>query len=129
MEVVHFGHPSVDTVKNFLLELRMALARESELVIVERDKNNAFLAERGWLNSDLRRLLRNLAAADYAEGPLLDDRGSDWEWWVFGPRYDGSTLYVKLAIRGLRVKCLSIHVAEYAMPRPFGPPQGGDNSE
>ncbi len=70
----------------------MALARDSALAIVGRDKNNAFLAERGRLPSELPRLLKNLSAADHSEGPLLDDRGSDWEWWVFGPRDDGATL-------------------------------------
>ncbi len=91
-------------VKEFLLEFRMVLARENTLAITPRSKNQEFLAERGWMSSDVLRLVRNLSVADYADGPLPDDGGADLSWWIFGPRHDDTVLYVKVALQRGRVR-------------------------
>lgn len=117
---------SLEDVREFLLALKIALSRRT-LSFVERLKNLDDMAELGILPSDISGIIKNLKVSDYWDGPLQDDKGREKTWWVFGPQYEGETLYVKVCIvtnaSGKQVvECLSLHKATSIQAYPFSEP-------
>lgn len=108
-----------EQIKQFLLELKMALSRDGNLHVADREKNVKSLAIMGMLPNEVSQVLRSLKVSDYSEGPLDDDQGRPIQWWVFGPNYCGTTLYVKVALRHNRVICLSFHKPEHELAHPY----------
>lgn len=108
-----------NAVRAFLLDMKLAVAR-GNWTMAQRDKNLRDLAALGLLMDDVVRILQSLSVDDYCQGPLADDKGQPKEWWVFGPVYQGTPLYVKLCINSRRyVECLSFHGAEDPMEYPL----------
>lgn len=108
-----------EQVRQFLLTMKMAVAR-GRWTLADRDKNLADLVSLGMTRTEVSLVLQSLTVDDYCEGPLADDKGRAKEWWVFGPRYSGETLYVKISLnrRGM-VECLSFHRALHSMTYPL----------
>ena len=109
----------VQPVRDFLFDMKICLANSECLIFVDRDKNLQGLADLGLLRSELPDLLRGLTVDDFSQGPLLDDRGRQRYWWVFGPERDTIVIYLKIAVAQNRVECLSLHPAEHPMEYPF----------
>jgi len=72
-------------VREFLLNLRMALARDDQCHLVDRDKNLRALLELEMLRTEIPDVLRKLAVEDYCQGPLPDDQGKSKERGRTGP--------------------------------------------
>lgn len=106
-------------VKEFLFRLKMILSQEGRLHFVDREKNVQSLARLGMLPAEVHRVLQELSVSDYSEGPLNDDRDRPLEWWVFGPSFCGTVLYIKIAIYSARCICMSFHEAEHNLTYPF----------
>ncbi|WP_324718135.1 type II toxin-antitoxin system MqsR family toxin [Carboxydochorda subterranea] len=99
--------------------MKMALGR-GRFLLAERDKNLRDLAELGMVVADVYQVLQRLSVSDYCQGPLDDERGRAKQWWVFGPRYEGMVLYVKVCVnRNGCVECLSFHRAAHPLPYPL----------
>lgn len=108
-----------DQVRDFLLGMKLAVA-QGRWMLADRDKNLADLASLGMTLSEVSDVLQSLTVNDYCDGPLADDKGRAKQWWVFGPRYAGATLYVKVSLnRAGTVECLSFHRALQPMSYPL----------
>lgn len=82
-------------------------------VLVPREQNVTFMAERGMTIDDLRRVILSLEPKDMFDGPEQDrDPRFRDKWTVaeFSPAYGSETLYLKLSVRtdAERCKCLSV---------------------
>lgn len=86
---------------------------------MNRDKNLPHIADLGLKISIVEKIVARLTSSDYSQGPLSDDRGRGDQLWVFGPRFEGQQLYVKLALRRESVHCISVHRAERPLPLPL----------
>ena len=108
-----------DEVRDFLLSLKIRLATEGNLVLIEREKNLNALADLGAWESDISPVIRSLTLTEYCEGPAPDDKGGPEEWWIFGPTRLEAVLYIKVALAPRdKVKCMSFHRAEYPLAYP-----------
>lgn len=110
------------SLEDFLLSMCHCLA-SGKLQLIDRDKNLQALADLDMFETDVPAVLKSITKEDYCAGPLLDDKGRPFQWWVFGPRYGQQTLYVKVALsqRGWLV-CMSFHRNEYPLRYPFKEP-------
>lgn len=72
--------------------------------------------------------LLSLSVEDYCQGPE-DDRDRPGEVWVFGKRFEGKDIYIKLKLAKVGketiAKCLSFHLAEFPLCFPLRPARGG----
>jgi hypothetical protein len=72
--------------------------------------------------------LLSLSVEDYCQGPE-DDRDRPGEVWVFGKRFEGKDIYIKLKLAKVGeetiAKCLSFHLAEFPLCFPLRPAKGG----
>lgn len=92
--------------------MRLRLA-EGRWQLIEREKNLQALSDLNMLVSDIPSVLRRITKQDYCDGPLQDDKGRPFQRWVFGPKYKGETLHVKLTLnRQGWLLCMS----RYAIP-------------
>ena len=87
-------------VKQFLLETRIALAKQGGLVFIDREKNVRAMAELGLLLSDVPGFVHRLEVRDYVSGPTDDDKGRQEKWWVFSREICKRAMYIKIALLG-----------------------------
>lgn len=112
-------------VDEFLRDVRATLEYGS-FYFADRDKNLDAMSKMGMVEWDVRAVLEGLNSCHYCEGPLPDlDRAGDV--WIFGRRYEGWDLYVKLKLEPkpgkqtvLLVKVLSFHPQEHPLAFPYG---------
>lgn len=102
----------MDTRALFLLQAKKIVEKHG-YILVPREQNRAFMAERGMTEDDLRQVILSLEPKDMFDGPEQDRDPRFREKWTvaeFSPEYENETLYVKLSIRVdvERCKCLSV---------------------
>ena len=96
----------------FLRQVKLFVEKH-DFILVPREQNSAFMAERGMTMDDLRQVVLALEPKDMFDGqePDRDPRYSEkWTVAEFSPAYCGEALYLKLSIRVdvERCKCLSV---------------------
>ena len=96
----------------FLRQVKL-FVEEHGFILVPREQNLAFMAERGMTMDDLRRVILSLEPRDMFDGPEPDrDPRYSKKWTVaeFSPEHEGETLYLKLSVRTdvELCKCLSV---------------------
>jgi hypothetical protein len=71
-----------------------------------------------------RQIIEAITVYDYVEGPLTDTLYQTNDMWVFGKRFQGHELYIKISMgrANANVLCISFHVAERTMSYPFKQP-------
>ena len=113
--------PKPEEVAEFL---KVFQARMRALGIVfqdQREKNTQAIAELGITRNERIKVLEDLTAMDYSEGPMKDwDNGP--ELWVFGKELKHRELYIKVTLGILKtgaVVCISFHPAEHPMKFPL----------
>jgi len=104
-------------IEDFLSEFAEIIER-SGLNIWSRKKNDDFLLESGFTNSDVEWIVKTLKPGHYIKGPENDDKPyrPDGEVWKFGREYGGFELYIKLKKtqdHQLLAECMSAHEAEF----------------
>ena len=86
--------------------------RDNGIILVPRDQNDEFMAERGMTVEDLKGIIFRLSPEDCFDGPEPDRDGRFAGWTVaeFSPEFEGERLYLKTSIRvsAERCKCLSV---------------------
>ncbi|MBL7945182.1 MAG: type II toxin-antitoxin system MqsR family toxin [Flavobacteriales bacterium] len=86
-----------------------------------REKNTVALFELGIARNERIKVLEELTAMDYSEGPIKDwDKGPDL--WVFGKELKAQELYIKITLGVTgdgKVVCISFHAAEHPMKFPL----------
>lgn len=105
-------------VENFL---RQFLPKMDVLgiIFINRDKNQEALEMLGITPLTRKDIVRSITSDDYIE--TIVDEISYGEMWVFGKDYDGTALYVKIALGKPNSKtiCISFHTAEYPLKFAF----------
>lgn len=81
------AHPN--QIRRFLEAFKRAA--QSELYVINREKNLRFLTEHGMSVKERKELLLGLRVCDYEGGPEVDDRSPDEppSVWVFGVEREG----------------------------------------
>ncbi|SJZ51579.1 hypothetical protein SAMN04488128_101553 [Chitinophaga eiseniae] len=66
-------------------------------------------------------LVKSLKVEDYSEGPRKDTLNGGPDMWVFGKRYKGTEIYIKvtMGLPGKTTICISFHIAESPMLYPL----------
>ena len=86
--------------------------RDNGVILVPRDQNIEFMAERGMTMEDLKGIIFCLETCDCFDGPEpdRDERYADWTVAEFSPTFQGERLYLKTSIKvsAERCKCLSV---------------------
>lgn len=91
------------------------------ILYINRDKNIEALKFLGITSSMRDEVIRSLDANDYVETIQSLMLQSDDDLWVFGKDYDGTELYIKIAM-GLpddKTICISFHLAEHPIKYAF----------
>ena len=110
------------------MRVKVAVASDKTWRFADREKNLKSMAQLELLLSDAAQILKSLKPEDYVTGPLADERGRSFTWWVFGPfHHTGKQLYVKIGFNDRNIlHCLSLHEAEYPLTLPFKEAGGCD---
>lgn len=89
------------------------------IVFLARDKNQEALAMLGISNTTRKEIVKDITSDDYIE--TIVDEISYGEMWVFGKDYDGTALYVKIALGhpNSNTICISFHIAEHPLNYSF----------
>lgn len=66
-------------------------------------------------------IVKNLAAQDYVEGPIIDLLNRAGEMWVFGKDVKEQEVYIKITLgyQNGQTICISFHIADHPMQYPF----------
>jgi hypothetical protein len=97
-------------------------------VLLNRDKNLAFITRVGLSIQEVEHIICSLSVSNYCSGPDADSSGGKKrDVWVFGVSPDSAEVYIKLSLAGEEsnsVICISFHESERPLDYPFG-----DNDE
>jgi len=107
-------------VEQFLNQFKVKL-KVFDVVYIGRNKNTETLLDLELLPAARTKILENLEAEDYCEGPLEETMHGTGNMWVFGKEVSGNEIYIKIAMGqpNNRVICISFHPAEYPLDYPF----------
>lgn len=107
-------------VEQFLNQFKVKL-KVFDVVYIGRDKNSQALLDMEWVPAARTKVLENLEAEDYCEGPLEETFHGSESMWVFGKEVSGNEIYIKIAMgqQNNSVICISFHEAEYSLDYPF----------
>jgi hypothetical protein len=108
-------------VENFLKEFKGKMKIWDVLFRSDRDSNIQALADLDIRPIDRKKILENLKATDYSEGPLEEKLHGGSNMWVFGKDINKQRVYIKISIgfHNRQVICISFHRAKYTMNLPF----------
>ena len=113
--------PTPAEVEAFLAEFHARMKVWDVLFLDRREKNTASVVDLGITPNQRRKVLEELSATDYSEGPKKDDGGGP-DLWIFGKALKGADLYIKVTLGRTRtgsVVCISFHPAEHDMKFPL----------
>jgi len=113
--------PTSDEVEFFLKQFHARMKVWGVFFHDKREKNTTAVFELGITRNERIKVLSELTAMDYSEGPIKDwDQGPAL--WVFGKELKARELYIKitLGVTGEgKVICISFHAAEHPMKFPL----------
>ena len=107
-------------VEQFLNQFKVKL-KVFDVVYIGRGKNAQALLDMEWVPAARTKILENLEAEDYCEGPLEETFHGSGNMWVFGKEVSGKEIYIKVAMGqpNNSVICISFHLAEHLLVYPF----------
>jgi hypothetical protein len=111
----------IDSIKQFLKDFKLKLKIYDIIFLDSRNKNLQTLLDVEIKPMERRKVIENLKAEDYSEGPISDQNFVGSELWVFGKQLKNKEIYIKISM-GLPNKktiCISFHIAEFPMKYPF----------
>jgi len=113
--------PSPSEAEAFLTEFHARMKVWGVFFHGRREKNTTAVFELGITRNERIKVLSELTAMDYSEGPITDwDKGPDL--WVFGKELKMHELYIKITLGVTgdgKVTCISFHTAEHPMKFPL----------
>lgn len=113
--------PTPAKVEAFLREFHARMKVWGVFFQDRREKNTVAIVELGITRNERIKVLEELIAMDYCEGPMQDwDNGPDL--WVFGKELKAHELYIKITLGVTgdgKVTCISFHAAEHPMKFPL----------
>ncbi len=113
-------------IKAFLQDFHIKMDIWGIIMRDDRGKNTQTLLDLEITKDYRNKVLKELEADDYSEGPLEEKIHNGADMWVFGKLVKGKEIYIKITIGvpGSKVICISFHTAEYKMNYPFKAQKG-----
>lgn len=107
-------------VEQFLKQFKVKL-KVFDVRYIGREKNTQALLDMEMVPAARTKILENLEAEDYCEGPLGETMHGTGNMWVFGKEILGNEIYIKVAMgqQNNSVICISFHPAEHPLDYPF----------
>ena len=108
-------------MKKFLQEFKTKMRIWSVLFRDDRGKNAQCLVTLEITSLQRKKVLEELEAQDYSQGPISDQLHHGPQLWVFGRQVKKQEVYIKITM-GLPssgVICISFHLAEHPMRYPL----------
>lgn len=107
-------------VEQFLNQIKVKL-KVFDVRYIGREKNAQALLDLELVSATRTKILENLEAEDYCEGPLEETMYGAGNMWVFGKEVKGNEIYIKIAMGQANnsVICISFHPAEQPLEYPF----------
>jgi hypothetical protein len=121
---------SKEDIENFLNKVKSIVVNASNFDLILRDKNIRDMATINFTTDDCRNEIMNLNYTNYESGPT-DERDPNHKgtFWIFGKCINSYDFYIKLKIalkNGIeKVACLSFHIAEHPLRKPYNANKGG----
>jgi hypothetical protein len=108
-------------IKAFLQNFHIKMDIWGIIVRDDRGKNTQTLLDLEITKDYRNKVLKELDAEDYSEGPLEEKLHGGADMWVFGKLVKGKEIYIKITmgIPGSKVICISFHAAEHRMTYPY----------
>ncbi len=112
---------SKDQVDLFLQDFHAKMKIFNVIYRDDRNKNAQTLADLEIRPADRDKILENLCAEDYCEGPLPETLYKGAGMWVFGKEVKKNEVYIKITIGfpNSSVICISFHIAEHPLHYPL----------
>lgn len=113
--------PTLAEVEAFLAEFHARMKVWGVFFQDRREKNTLAVFELGITRNERIRVLEELNAMDYSEGPITDGDGGP-ALWVFGKELKAQEIYIKITLGVTgdgKVVCISFHAAEHPMKFPL----------
>lgn len=112
---------SKSEVEAFLRDFKVKMNVFEILFRDERKKNSQFLLLQELTPASRKKIIENLEAGDYSEGPTDDTLYGIASMWVFGKIVKRIEVYIKISMGrpGDKVLCISFHDAADSMNYPF----------
>lgn len=102
-------------IQLFLTSIKETIT-SGNFIVVDRDKNNAFLADSGMTPKERERVILSLESNHFLAGPKPDHSNPKEDVWEFKTRYNNKDIYIKLKLvlssGKYYGKCLSFHECE-----------------
>lgn len=107
-------------VEKFLVDFHQKM-KVFGILFLGREKNFQTLAELEITAHTREKVLEELSAEDFSEGPLEENFYGGKEMWVFGKTLKQKEIYIKITMgmQGSNCICISFHLAEHRMKYPF----------
>ena len=112
---------TIRAVEAFLADFHSKMKIWNVFYLDDRGKNTQTLADLELRSADRTKILENLKASDYSEGPLVEQIYGGRDMWVFGKEVKKHEVYIKITLGsvGCNVLCISFHIAEHPMNYPL----------
>lgn len=110
-----------EEVENFLTQYHSKLEIFQIVFRDDRGKNSQALADLEITPAYRVKVIKEIAATDYSEGPVLDALNTYGEMWIFGKDVKKQEVYIKIALGhpNSSTICISFHIAERPIKYPF----------
>jgi len=112
---------SPQKVTTFLQEFKQKMKIWDVLFRDDRGKNSKTLADLELRPIERRKVLEELKAEDYSQGPLEEKLYGGSDMWVFGKTIKSREVYIKITMgmKGASVICISFHLSEHKLNYPL----------
>jgi hypothetical protein len=108
-------------VESFLKLMRVKMRIWQIRFLDDRGKNFEAIGQLEIRPAQRHKIIEELIAEDYSEGPILDKMSGWGEMWVFGKWLNKIEVYIKITLGSEKdpVICISFHPAEHPMNYPL----------
>lgn len=108
-------------VQQFLMEFKVKMNTWDVIFRDDRGKNAQTLLILEITPAFRKKVLEQLTAYDYSQGPISEKLYGGSEMWVFGRIIKTKEVYIKISLGtfGSNVICISFHIAERKMNYPL----------
>lgn len=110
-----------EEVESFLTQYHSKLEIFQIVFRDDRGKNSQALADLEITPTYRVKVIKEIAATDYSEGPVLDTLNTYGGMWIFGKDVKKQEVYIKIALGhpNSSTICISFHIAERPIKYPF----------
>ncbi len=110
-----------EEVEQFLRQFHQKLEIYNIVFRDDRGKNLTTLALLDMPPSGRIKVIKQITVEDYSEGPIIDTLNKAGEMWVFCKDVQKHEIYIKISLGypNSSTICISFHIAEHPMERPY----------